>query len=122
MSDYHILQQDKDQKGYTVAYHFPVPAGNNSAGKPWSTCVAEYKSTGGQSLTSQVPGLSQAEQNQVTAGTINEIVQFFRFSSIGLTPAQKKAEIDAAWAGIKTEKESELSVVLENWTRALNVA
>lgn len=120
MSDYHILEQDKDKKGYTVAFHFPVANANNSAGRSWRTCLAEYKVKDGGSLTSRVPNIDGAEQTQINGGEVNEVVQFFRFSSANLTAAQKKGEIDAAWNTIKTDKESELQVILENWGRALN--
>ena len=125
MSDYHILEQDKGQRGYTIAYHFPVAAGNNDAGRAWSACLVEYKTKNGASLTSQVPGIT--DQAALSAGTLMEVVQFFRFSSINLTGAQKKAEVEngngseKGWNAIKTDQQNELAIILENWTRGFNV-
>lgn len=122
MSDYHILEQDEKKKGFKIAFHFPVPAGNNNAGRSWRLSLTEWKTQGGENLISIVPNIDPIEQGKIDIGEINEVIRFFKFTSVTLSPIQKKDEIDAQWNNIKNDEEIKLSTILEHWGQALNLS
>lgn len=96
MSEYHILEQSQDEKTIRVVYHFPVSAvAENAASITYRDIVQKCCD-----LTSQLPNFETEfaqEYADMQAGTVIERVAVVRFSSIGLTPAEKRAEIEAQY-------------------------
>jgi hypothetical protein len=113
MSDFHILTTAEDEKTVNVVFHFAVPSGNNDAGIPWSTALIRW--LGGEQI-SVIPDHAidfPAESSAMAAGTIFEKRKTVRFSRLGLSDAQKVAEIKAAWTSELAEAQAMLSVVIE---------
>lgn len=113
MSDYHILTQEDKKRTVSVVFHIPVPAvGTNEAGLSWRQAVVEE--LGGSSvIVSILPGISVAEDTQLKAGEIIEKVETVRFTSVNLTKAQRKIEIEAYFNELKTDLIAEKQTTLE---------
>ena len=93
--NYHIHTQAEDKKTVNVVFHVPVPAtGANEASVQWRDAVVAEKG-GSDNISSVLPGIDPTELTQLKAGALIEVPKSMRFSSINLTPAQKKAEIVA---------------------------
>ena len=112
MSDYHILRQDEKDKGWQIAFHFPVKAGSNEGKRSWQAVMKEKNSA---NLQSVVPNIDSLEQGSINNGLVIEHVDFFRFSKTGLTFAEKKNEVTAAWNNIKLSQEQEAAQTLNFW-------
>lgn len=72
MAKFHVLSGNNNL--YQVAIHVATPAGNNSAGIAWSTCLVNS----GMNKTRMTEGngagqITTAEKNQVLAGAVIEI-------------------------------------------------
>ena len=96
MSDYHVIEQAQDKKTIRVVYHFPIPAAaQNAAGIDYRSIVQKCCD-----LTSQLPNFETefaSEYTDMQIGAVIERVVVMRFSSINLTPAEKRAEIEAQY-------------------------
>jgi len=93
--NYHIQTQTQDKKTVNVVFHIPVPeVGSNEASVQWRDAVVAEKG-GSDNITSVLPGIDPTELTQLKAGALIEVSMPVRFSSVNLTPAQKKTEIEA---------------------------
>ena len=105
MSEYHILEQAGDEKTIKVIFHCVLSAGEqawtNDAAKTSVWCILRSKD-----LSSQLPSFQTdfpAEYTDMQAGKVLEESQSVRFSSINLTAAQKKAEIETAYTAWRAQ-------------------
>jgi len=126
MSNYHILIQSEDKKTITMALHYTVPvASQNEVGYLHRDLIAMVRkvfitnpSTGlvVGSIESRVPYLADdfaAEYAQLQTGEVIEEITTYRFSILGMTPIEKKAEIDAVWTVKQAETFAKLQAQLE---------
>jgi len=112
MSDYHILEMAQDLKTVNVIFHLPIPAaGTNEAGKTWREAVV-LSQGGSTEITSQLPGITQAELDALKNGSLYEFPFTVRFSSVNLTNAQRKTEIEAAYTVKTSEIVAEKQITL----------
>lgn len=114
MSDYHILTQGQKRKSVNVVFHIPVPgAGTNQAGLSWRDAVVREQ--GGSVNIVSVLGtdIDPTEDTQLKAGELVEHQVIVRFSSINLTNAQRKAEIEGHYATSKNDLIAEKQITLE---------
>ena len=113
MSNYHILTQAENRKSVTVVFHVPIPeAGTNQAGISWRDAVV--KEQGGSSeIVSVLPDITTQEHTAMKAGEIYEIQERVRFSSVTLTNAERKTQIEAWFTKLQTELVAEKQVTLE---------
>ena len=105
MSEYHILESAVDGKTVSVVFHcvLTAPEKNwtNEAGNTAPWCIIRSKD-----LTSQLPNFETdfaAEYALLQIGEVTESRQTVRFSTINLTPAQKKDEIETAYTAWRVE-------------------
>lgn len=103
MSDFHVLDQAADGKTINVVCHFPVPATVNQAGMSYQTAIVLFQG-GAENIRSDVADAEELANLQ--AGALYEQSVSIRWSKMGLTNAQKLAEIKAAW----TAKQAELAI------------
>lgn len=103
MSNYHILTQDKYDRLIEVVFHFPVAGtGTNKAGVQWR--IALLESLGGAAnIVSQVAVTYQTvgEEALMKTGAVLEHKENVRFTKIGLSEQDKKAEISAKYNVLK---------------------
>lgn len=96
MSNFHILTQANDKKTVNVVFHIPVPAaGTNEANVSWRDAVVAEAGGSANIVSVLGAGVDPTEDTQLKAGALVEKQATVRFSSINLTPAEKKAEIEA---------------------------
>lgn len=97
MSNYHTLTQAEDKKTVNVVFHIPVPeGGTNQADVLWRDAVVAEQG-GSANIVSVLPGIEPTEDTLLKAGALIEVPKSLRFSRLGLTPAEKKAEIEAEY-------------------------
>jgi len=118
MSDYHVLEQSADKKTVRVALHYAIPADSqNQVNQNHRDLLAiARKDAESGTVKSRVPYLSDefsAELAKMQTGEIIEEVMTVRFSSLNLSNAQKKAEIEAAWESKRAEVFDRLQTQLE---------
>ena len=110
--NYHILQQDPKQRSVQVVFHIPIPAaGTNEAGLTWRQAVVSSLG-GSDAITSEVGNISPEELTQLKAGELFEKRETVKFSSVNLTNAQRKAEIEAKYAEVCSDVVVEKQVAL----------
>ena len=110
--NYHIQTQAEDKKTINVVFHVPVPVtGINAAGVQWRDAVVAEKG-GSDNISSVLPGIDPIELTQLKAGALIEVPKSVRFSSVNLTPVQKKAEIIAEFNRL-TGSDPKTSVLAE---------
>lgn len=107
MADFHVLDQAEDKKTINVVFHFPVPSTLNQVSISYQTALVMYLG-GAEAIQSLVANPTELANMQ--AGSVYEVQMSIRWSKLGLTPAQKLAEIKAAW----TAKYAELSEYFTN--------
>ena len=93
MAKIHVLRGNGPNV-YAVAIHVNTPAGNNLAGVPWSTAIVNS----GRNHTEMTIGtgsgqISQAEVDQITAGTLIEAVLMWGDDPAWTNP-QRLADLD----------------------------
>ena len=117
MSNYHILTQDISQKTATIVFRVPIPDVTNNAGISYRTALVEYlkHSQNTDTISSISPFTDATELSQVRNGEIYEVQQSMRFSSLALTPVQKRNEIDARYNELTTEARNKLQILLAWW-------
>jgi len=117
MSDYHILTQDTSKKTATVVFRIQIPDVANSAGVLYRTALTDYLkySRRVDTIASISPLTDAAELLQVQSGEIYEVRESVRFSSLSLTPIQKRNEIDARYNELITEARDRLQIILAWW-------
>lgn len=115
MSEYHILESALDGKTIKVVFHCQLSAGEqdwtNEAGQTSVWCILRSKD-----LSSQLPEFQAdfpQEYTDMNAGKVLEKLETVRFSSINLTAAQKKAEIEAKYVGWRAGMVSDLTKEFE---------
>lgn len=120
MSDYHILEQTRDGKQVNVVFHVTVPAsGTNSAGVTWRDAVVKEreneKDESGNFITisSMLKNINAGEATNLANGALIEVNDIVRFSRLGLTPAQKRTEIENYFNVINSNLITEKQAVLE---------
>lgn len=98
---------------YQVVVHLAVPAGNNPAGTPWQTAVANM-ADGGTTVLKDGDGtggtISAVEKAQIIAGTVVEVVTTLRLDTVAL--ANVSAFLTAEFTRIQTQTLAELQVKL----------
>jgi len=117
MSNYHILTQDKSKKTATVVFRIPIPDVANNTGISYRTALTDYLkySRKVDTIASISPLTDAAELLQVQSGEIYEVQRSVRFSSLSLTPVQKRDEIDARYNELATEARDSLQTILAWW-------
>jgi hypothetical protein len=112
MSNVHVLARSDGL--YTMAFHIPIPAGNNSAGLAWSAVLIK-SGVGGTTVipdgTGTDGGISSTEKAALAAGTLFEVVDQVDIG--GLSGAPLAAFIDARFAARTTEAQARLSAQLQ---------
>ena len=111
MADYHVLASD--ERHITCAFHFPVPASNNVAGKAWSTCIVE---AAGGAITSAIPTghLGVGEAAALAAGTLYEEIVAVPYND-GLSNAAKQALVEAMYSARAVTIAAELARRFRFW-------
>lgn len=97
MANYHILKKSVDNRYAEVYVHLPIPATQTTAGVALDDAALTYQRAIEESVedkTSKVPNLTQQEITALSNGTLYEYFIHFRFSSLELTNAQRRAEIE----------------------------
>ena len=92
----------REAKAIQVVYHFPVAAAAENAANILYRDIVKLCCD----LTSQIPNLETdfpVEYASMQNGAVIERRRTVRFSSINLTPAQKRAEIEAQYTPFQTE-------------------
>lgn len=111
MADYHIQTQTEDQKTAKVIFHFPTPNGNNDASISWQN--AWLRSNNGVVTTVLADAyIDPAEKTNIEAGSVIEHVDVVRFSSLNLTNAERRTEIENKYNTVKSEYYARLQVEL----------
>lgn len=113
MSNYHILTQEKNKKNIQVLFHIPIPStGTNEAGISWRNAVVREQG-GADAIDSQLIDISAAELSALKAGEIIEKITTVHFTSVNLTNAQRKAEIEATFNALTSSIIVEKQISLE---------
>lgn len=117
MANYHILTQHASEKMVDVIFRIPIPDVANSAGVSYRTALIDHLKhlQNTDTISSISPFADAAELSQVRNGEIYELRQSIRFSSLALTPAQKRDEIDARYNELITKARDVLQVRLAWW-------
>ena len=115
MSEYHVLESALDGKTIHAVFHCQLSAGEqaweNEAGETSVWCILRSKD-----LSSQLPNFQTdfpTEYTDMQAGKVLEKLETIRFSSIGLTAAQKKAEIESKYSAWRSGMISDLQKEFE---------
>lgn len=109
MASYHVLEVAASRDQIRVAFHFPVPAENNVAGRPLSGALVESRSP-----VSVVPYLSQGEKDAVAAGTVYEHVEMVAMSG-HLTDQERIAVLDSRTAVLASRLLTQIRAQLAFW-------
>lgn len=105
--DYHILEQDIENKSVQVVFHIPVPDGMNAVNVPWSEAIVQALSP-----SPHMSWNNEVENLQIVAGTVLEVVGDVRFSSRDLTNQQRLEEVVAGYNDSKDKLLADLSTRL----------
>jgi hypothetical protein len=97
MADFHALRTSDAGDSVTVAFHVPVPAETNQAGKSLSSCVVEDLAP-----VSDCDWLLQAELDEVATGTVYEHVEVVQMSG-KVSNGQRLAVVQARAAELVPE-------------------
>ena len=102
MSDIHVLDFADDQKTINVIFHVPIPAtGANVAGVLWKDSLVAFQGGAG-AIKSRLQNIDPAELASMQAGTLFEFPTNIQFSSLGISDAQRIAELKTAFTQAKT--------------------
>lgn len=113
MSDYHVLTQDEKNRSISVVFHIPIPAtGVNEAGFSWRNAIVKEQG-GSANIISSLPDISKVEDTALKAGEIFEKQTIVRFSSVNLSNAQRKIQIETMFDKIKTDLVAEKQITLQ---------
>ena len=122
MSDYHIMAQALDEKTVQVAFHIPVPDVVNEAGINYRAALVQQLTQDGATIVSAYPNTPGLEITALEAGELLEVMRSVRFSRLGLTPAEKAAELDVEYAAVQANLLSDKQTELEWWGADRDVA
>ena len=93
-------------------FHIPIAAsGTNAAGLTWRQAIV-LDLDGATNIDSKLTGIGAAELALLKTGALFEVAETFRFSSINLTPNEKKLEIEARFTELK-DSDPLTSVILQ---------
>lgn len=120
MSDYTIREVAKDLKTVNVVFHLPIPVGNNLVGTPWRTAVVAHKG-GADEITSVLLDILPADLTRLKEGALWESAFTMRFSSTGLTDAQRLNEVRARYSLELSEVQANLQATLKYYGKAGDV-
>jgi hypothetical protein len=109
MADFHVLGMSAKKDQVEVAFHVPVPAEQNAAGKQLRTAVVEHFAP-----ASAVPYLSQAEKDDVAAGSVYEHVETVAFSG-NASNAERLEIIETRASILQTKTLARLRARLAFW-------
>lgn len=111
---FYIREQASDQKTIRVVCHINAPAsGNNSAVIQWRTALLSHLG-GADNISSVVPEVTGTqEETDMKAGAVYEVSRTYRYSRMGLTTAEKNAEITTWYNIVKDEVWADLQVELQ---------
>lgn len=112
MSDYHILDQSAKKDDARVVFHVAIPDTTNAAGVAYRTALVEWLG-GASEIGSAVFGLDPVAHG-LTTGAIFERQETVLFDG-NLTPAQKKAIIEARYAALEAEIVTRVQTQLQFW-------
>lgn len=113
MADYHILTQDSHKTSVNVVFHIPIPAGGtNQAGISWRETIVKEQG-GSVNINSVLPDIEAAELTSMKSGEVFEKQESVRFSSINLTPSERKAQIEGRFTTIKAVLINNKQIILE---------
>ena len=91
MSDYHILAGRADGNYFTIVFHLPVPDTDNTVGFNHQDIVTAQL---GAEWTSAVPHITIAEEDQIKAGELYELIWGYD-THPGIPLLDKRSELDA---------------------------
>jgi hypothetical protein len=114
MSDYHILRQSDDKKTLQVVFHIALSELLNAANVSYRTALVEYLGT----ITSMVPNHAtdfSADEALLQSGALYEYVERVGMSTLALSNAEKRAEVEARFAEVETDELANIQVILEWW-------
>lgn len=109
MADYHILRGRADGNHFTIVFHLPVPDTTNAAGFSYRAALAAQLDA---EWTSMVPHILTAEETQIKAGELYELVWGYD-THPGMTLAQKRDELDAKFTAFSTSIVTQLESQFE---------
>ena len=112
MANYHALDGDTKGGGVTIAFHIPVPNDDNVAGT--STLRQAIVDDPDQRTDSRVPGIESAEQTQLTAGELLEVVKFIRFPP-GTSLVEIRNKVDAEYQFLTSDTVNNLRYKYALW-------
>lgn len=104
MSEYHIGRKSEDGRHVDLWVHLPIPSTENVAGITFGGGVtityqdaqaARLAEENPDGFTSIAPGIIAGEQTQITNGAVFEKQWQFRFSSLDLSDAERRTEIES---------------------------
>jgi hypothetical protein len=107
MAALHVLEGDGIR--FKVVAHTAVPAGNNTAGNSWKSClIAAGMNTTILPEGTGVGQITTAEKNQIIAGDVIEMVFTVEVPTVGTNP-NKLAAVQNAVAKMQTDYFAALS-------------
>ncbi len=118
MAAYTIIANSAKSNSSTVVIEFPVPAGNNAAGVPWRTVVAELRDQVGSVNPRKVSDTGYV--GSLDAGAVMEIEHTVEYDA-GLSNAAKVAVLDAAVADRVAEFTTDFAALYEFYGTERNV-
>ena len=121
MSEYHIRSTSKDLKTVNCIFHIPIPATNNTVGVSWRDALV-LSLGGADAITSVMPDITTAEETAMKAGEIFENDATVRFSSTGLTNAERLDEVEDAYTAAETDILAEKQITLNFFGKSGDVA
>ena len=120
MSDYHIRNTELNLKTVDVVFHIPIPATNNVVGVSWRNALV-LDLGGADAITSVLTDITPAELSAMKAGEVFENTAIVRFSSTGLTNAERLAEVEAAFTSAETNILADKQVTLNFYGKSGDV-
>ena len=117
MARAHVL--DTQGEKTRVAFHIPVPAGNNASGITWVAALKAQQEMAGQPLTvlptGTVPGtITTAELSDLTNGVAYEVVDWTAIPT-GMNAAAANAFLDNLHAARQAETQPQRQAQLNYW-------
>jgi hypothetical protein len=109
MADYHVLHVSRDGDQVTVAFHIPVPAETNTAGRNLSDCLVED-----QAPATEVPYLDAPGAAEVAAGTVYEHIITVAMSAHSTNP-ERIAALDAKATALQAAIPDRIRKVYSFW-------
>ncbi len=114
MSDYHIRSMESKKRNVRCVFHVPIPAaGTNSAGISWRAALVEELLEQSEAIVSALPNIDPAELAEMGVGAVLEVIETVTFSKTNLTPAQRRAEVEAAYTARTAAVTAEKVITLE---------